>query len=45
MKEINIINAVVRECGLTAEDVVKNWYANGDIHADFLQGLCVVLRK
>lgn len=42
MKEINIINAVVRECGLTAEDVVKNWYANGDVHADFLQGLCGV---
>ena len=40
MKEINIINAVVRKFGLTAEDVVKNWYANGDIHADFLQGLC-----
>ncbi len=40
MKEINIINAVVRECGLTAEDVVKNWYVNGNVHADFLQSLC-----
>ena len=39
MKKLEVLNGVVKEFGLTAEDVVKNWYANGDVHADFLQGL------
>ena len=42
MKKLEILNGVVKEFGLTAEAVVKSWYENNQISAEFLQQLCPV---
>ena len=42
MKKLEILNGVVKEFGLTEEAVVKSWYENNQISAEFLQQLCPV---
>ena len=42
MKKIDILNSALAESGLTAEAVVKSWYENNQISAEFLQQLCPV---
>ena len=42
MEKIEVLNGVVKEFGLTAETVVKSWYENNQISAEFLQQLCPV---
>ncbi len=42
MEKIEVLNGVVKEFGLTAEAVVKSWYENNQISAEFLQQLCPV---
>ena len=45
MKKLEILNGVVKEFGLTAEAVVKSWYENNQISAEFLQQLCSLGKK
>ncbi len=45
MKKLEILNGVVKEFGLTEEAVVKSWYENNQISAEFLQQLCPVGEK
>ena len=45
MKKIDILNSALAESGLTAEAVVKSWYENNQISAEFLQQLCPVGEK
>ena len=45
MKKIDILNSVLAVSGLTAEAVVKSWYENNQISAEFLQQLCPVGEK
>jgi len=42
MKKIDILNSALAESGLTAEAVVKSWYEDNQISAEFLQQLCPV---
>ena len=42
MKKLEVLNGVVKEFGLTEEAVVKSWYENNQISAEFLQQLCPV---
>ena len=42
MKKLEALNGVVKEFGLTEEAVVKSWYENNQISAEFLQQLCSV---
>ena len=42
MKKLEVLNGVVKEFGLTEEAVVKSWYENNQISAEFLQQLCSV---
>ena len=45
MKKLEILNGVVKEFGLTEEAVVKSWYENNQISAEFLQQLCSLGKK
>ena len=45
MKKIDILNSALAESGLTAEAVVKSWYENNQISAEFLQQLCSLGKK
>ena len=45
MKKIDILNSALAESGLTAEAVVKSWYEDNQISAEFLQQLCPVGEK
>ena len=45
MKKLEILNGVVKEFGLTEEAVVKSWYENNQISAEFLQQLCSFGKK
>ncbi|MBP3516295.1 MAG: hypothetical protein J6K65_08780 [Alphaproteobacteria bacterium] len=45
MKKIDILNSALAESGLTAEAVVKSWYENNQISAEFLQQLCSFGKK
>ena len=42
MKKLEVLNGVVKEFGLTEEAVIKSWYENNQISAEFLQQLCSV---
>ena len=45
MKKLEVLNGVVKEFGLTEEAVVKSWYENNQISAEFLQQLCSLGKK
>ena len=45
MKKIEAVDAIISRVGLTAEAVVKSWYENNQISAEFLQQLCPVGEK
>ena len=42
MKKIDILNSALAESGLTAEAVIKSWYEDNQVSAEFLQQLCPV---
>ena len=45
MKKIDILNSALAESGLTAEAVIKSWYEDNQVSAEFLQQLCPVGEK
>ena len=45
MEKIDILNSALAESGLTAEAVIKSWYEDNQVSAEFLQQLCPVGEK